>query len=99
MQWEPTELEARSPRGTYLLYRVGDLWVCRFRPGTGDGGQTGRGTAIEPANGHSDAAAPAQAACAVHHGRLERGDTAEQASEWIRRHCEYLFAGMTGGVQ
>jgi hypothetical protein len=95
MQWEPTEIEAHAPRGTYLLYRVGDFWVAKFRPG-GPGEHVGRGTTIDPSEGNWSAAAPAQAACAIHKGRMDRGDTPEQAAEWVRRHCDYLTAAMAG---
>lgn len=95
MQWEPTELEAHTPRGVYLIYRVGDVWVARYRERGTE--LIGRGYAIEPNDGHWPSAHAAQAACAAHHGRLERGDSPLQASEWTRRHLEYLAASTLAG--
>lgn len=92
MFWQATELEAPSPRGTYLVYRAGDVWIARFRPLAGRDG--GRGVPIEPGDGEWGCPETAQAACAVHFGRMERGDSPVQASEWIRRHADYLTAGV-----
>lgn len=85
MLWEPTELEALTIYGAYLVFRAGEIWVARFRP-VGNGEP--RGYPIEPTLGHWTTVHTAETACSVHHGRLTRGDTPAQACEWVRRHVD-----------